>query len=599
MLLLEAGNIKKYYADRLIIELEDFKIYTGDRIGVVGLNGSGKTTLLDMLAGRLEPDEGYVRHYCGIGYIRQFEEEGTGERLHRDGAGTVDGIGTAEETKTGADAHFHMEDGTAAGRNKLLKEFDLTQKLERDVLSGGEHTRLKIANAFSRDNILLFADEPTSNLDYKGIGLLRQKLAGLDSFVLISHDRSLLDSLCNRIVEVRDGKVRLFNGNFSFYRHRCEEEKERAALEYEKYVEAKGNLEAAISDRKRRSKKVLKTPKRMGNSEARLHRRQAHEIQEKLDNAAKSLVTRLEKLEVKEKPRETPGIRLDFSLTNPPENKVVLSAEKLSFGYDRVTVFTNAAFKVYNGKKTALWGENGTGKTTLLNLIASGSGPNPGISIVPKARLAYFRQGFENLDPDQTVLQNVMKDSVQRETTARTILARLLIQGDAVHKKVSVLSGGERIKTAFAKMFVSGANILLLDEPTNYLDMHSIEALESVLKEYEGTVLFVSHDKAFVNAVADRLLVLKNHSIQDFDGKLEEYEATAPSGGFPGNGSGIASGTVPGAASGIPENRALSDLERTMLQMRLTQTIAKLSASNGDKEALEEEYRQLVELLRR
>jgi len=204
MLLLEAGNIRKYYAERLIISFDEFKIYSGDRIGVVGLNGSGKTTLLEILAGQLEREEGFLRQYCDIGYIRQFTEKVT-ENLNQ----------------------------------RLLKEFDLVRKLDRDDLSGGEHTRLKIANAFSRDNVLLFADEPTSNLDFRGIEMLGQKLKQLDSFVLVSHDRGLLDSLCNKIVEVRDGKIRIFNGNYTFYRQQIEMEHERSVNEYEKYAEEK------------------------------------------------------------------------------------------------------------------------------------------------------------------------------------------------------------------------------------------------------------------------------------------------------------------------------------------------------------------------
>ena len=146
------------------------------------------------------------------------------------------------------------------------------------------------------------------------------------------------------------------------------------------------------------------------------------------------------------------------------------------------------------------------------------------ITIVPRARLAYFRQSFEDLDPGKTVLENVMKDSVQSEAAARTILARLLLPGDDVFKKVGVLSGGERIKVSFAKLLVSKTNVLLLDEPTNYLDMQSIEALENVLKEYEGTVLFVSHDRAFVRAVADRLLVTGGLTVRTFEGGIDEYE---------------------------------------------------------------------------
>lgn len=542
MLLLEAGSLKKYYSDRLLIELDEFKIYTGDRIGIVGLNGSGKTTLLDILSGQLEPDDGFVKRYCEIGYIRQFGEE----------------------------------EGNDPDR-KLLKEFELDQKLQREGLSGGERTRLKIAEAFSKENVLLFADEPTSNLDYKGIELLKKKLERLESFILISHDRNLLDSLCNRILEVREGKIRFFNGNFTFYKKQCEMEWSRANLEYGKYIEERKSLEEAITNRKNRAGKVKKAPSRMGNSEARLHKRAANEKQEKIHNAANNIITRLDKLEVKEKPREQLGIKLDFTLTNPPENKYIITVENLSFSYGDVTVFKDAAFRIGNGFKTALWGENGTGKTTLLNLISENN--NKSISIVPKAKLAYFHQSFENLFPGESVLWNVMRDSIQKETVARTILARLLLQGSEVHKKVDVLSGGEKIKLAFAKLFVSNANVLLLDEPTNYLDMQSLEALESVIKEYEGTIIFVSHDRAFVKSVADKLLVLESLSVKSFDGGLEEYEAQ--------------NNRLNNPTKGIS-----NEMERTLLQMRLTEIIAKLPSAKGDKQAIEEEYNRLVELLR-
>ncbi len=474
---------------------------------------------------------------------------------------------------------------------------------------------MKIVWAFSRDAVLLFADEPTSNLDYRGIELFRQKLEQLESFVMVSHDRSLLDALCNRIIEVKDGGIRIFSGNYSFYRKQCEAEKERAIAEYEKYIAERTALVQAISDRMRRAGKVRRAPARMGNSEARLHKRRAAESQEKFHKAAKSLATRLEKLEVKEKPKEQPVIRLDFSLTEPPENRTVISVERLDFSYGDVPVFKNTGFTVTNGLKTALWGENGTGKTTLLNLIyavwlarcgspgddaavpgrerpdTAGCGtaaqlPSGGamadvsrcVSIAPKARLAYFRQSLEDLDPGKTVLENVMKDSVQSEVVARTILARLLLPGDDVFKKVGVLSGGERIKVSFAKLLVSKANVLLLDEPTNYLDMQSIEALENVLKEYEGTVLFVSHDRAFVRAVADRLLVTGGLTVRTFEGGIDEYEESI-------------------RTAGEVRNR---ELEKNIIRMRITEVIGRLSlqTQTEDREALEEEFRRLTKRLR-
>lgn len=559
MLILEASNIKKYYGDRLVIGFDGFKAYSGDKIGIVGQNGAGKTTLMNILARELAPDEGVVRHSCEYGYIRQL----SGEEMDAD--------------------------------PRVLKEFDLAQKDGRDRFSGGESTRIKIANVFSREKLLVFADEPTANLDYKGVELLRKKLAAVDTLILISHDRDLLDSLCNRIIEVRDGGIRFYEGNYSAYRRQNEMEREYAELEYEKYTSEKAGLEAAIADRRRKSGSIKKTPSRMGNSEARLHKREATEKQQKINNAVNGLKTRLEKLEVKERPKEMARIKLDFSMTNPPENKIVLSADGLYFGYGSSPLFENAGFKAYNGCKTALWGENGTGKSTLLNLIHERE--NDRIYIVPKARIGYFRQGFENLEEERTVLENVMQDSVQNQTVARTVLARLLLPGDEVYKKVAMLSGGERIKVSFAKLFVSDANVLLLDEPTNYLDMMSIEALQSMLCEYEGTVLFVSHDRAFVNAVADRLLIFKNRAVEEFEGNLEEYEAVfekrkekkGSSKGKTGSKKDRKDGEEPGA---------LSETDRMILQMRITEVVARLSRGDQDREALEAEYQQMVMKLR-
>jgi len=446
----------------------------------------------------------------------------------------------------------------------------LSDKRHQDVFSGGEKTRIKIANAFSNDNLMLFADEPTANLDYKGIELLKQKLSEANSFLLISHDRDLLDSLCNKILEIRNGKIKIYNGNYTFYKEQSEMEYQRAEQEYQKYVLEKTKLEEAIRDRQSKSRSIRKAPKRMGNSEARLHTRKANEKQEKIDNAGNSLKTRLEKLEVKEKPRELPQIKLDFSLTNPPENRIVISADELAFSYDSKKIFDNVKFKVYNSSKTALWSENGIGKTTLLNLISGKSSRS--IYVVPKATTGYFCQGFENLDNNKSVLENVMKDSVQTQTVARTILARLLISGDDVYKKVGVLSGGEKIKVSFSKLFVSSANILLLDEPTNYLDMKSIETLENVLRDYEGTVLFVSHDTAFVNAVADRVLVLENQSVIEFEGTLQDYILSSQK----------------------PKIVIKNETERMVLQMRITEIVTRLSRSDADKEALEAEYKSLI-----
>lgn len=536
MLILEARNLKKYYGDRLILSVKNLKIESGDKIGIVGRNGAGKTTLLNVLAGNVKEDEGTIHRHCSISYIKQFSNEDT----------------TADE--------------------KILKEFKVNKKIDKGNVSGGEYTKLNIAAALNMDRELLLADEPTSNLDYDGIELLQKKLSNIETFMLISHDRDFMDSLCNKIIEIENGKLVFYEGNYSCYMKQKSIKMKSMQNEYNQYISEKSRLQKSISERKNKSKSMKKAPKRMGNSEARLHKRETFEKRKKVEGAAKTMKTRLEKLEIKEKPYKIPEVKFDFSLTNPPRNKIVISGNKICFSYDSNVILNNTDFKIYNGSKTALVGNNGSGKTTLLNLINNHFDP---IYTVPKAIIGYFHQRFENLDHNKTLIENVMEDSIQSESSVRTILARLLFFGDDVYKKVSVLSGGERIKVSFAKLFVSTANVLLLDEPTNYLDMQSIEALESILKTYEGTVIFVSHDSKFINSVADRLMLLEGGKITEFNGNLKEFKEQQK----------------------LKNNDSSYNMEKSILEMKLTEIISKMSLPSCDREVLELEYKSILKKL--
>lgn len=530
-LLLSASPIVHYFGERKILDVEVLHVVEGDRIGIVGQNGAGKTTLLNILAGELEPDEGCVIRKAPVSYFKQFREDVV---------------------------HVDLEQ---------CRKLGLSGNTPLAHPSGGEWTRLGLA-AMAQAPLLLFADEPTANLDADGVERCCQLLEQCGALLIVSHDRAVLDRLCNRIIEIEDGHAHFYTGNFSAYHAQKEKALKRQWLDYEQYRSEKSRLEQAARQRSQASRRIKKAPSRMGNSEARLHKRAAGEKMEKLDNASKAILSRLEQLEVKEKPREAAQVRIDFSLTDPPANRNVVTGEGITFGYGDRLIFDNAAFVLPKGSKTALIGQNGSGKTTLMNLMDVGA---PGIRVVPKATIGYFRQNLDALDLSRSVMENVMADSVQSEKTMRGILARLLIRRDDVFKKAGDLSGGERVKLVFAKLFGSAANLLLLDEPTNFLDMPAIEALQTMVNDYEGTILFVSHDRAFVDGCATRLLRIENKKLLAFEGSLARWERqqTAP----------------PSAKS----------MDSMLLELRLAEVIARLSDPNcPNKDELENDYQQLL-----
>lgn len=530
-ILLSANHIVQYFGERKILEFEKLNVYEGDHIGIVGGNGVGKTTLLNILSGELIPDEGSVIREVPVSYFKQF----------RDRAEQVD--------------------------LQKCRKLGLTGKLSREHLSGGEMTRLGLA-AMNKDSLLTFADEPTANLDADGVELCCQMLEQCSTLLLISHDRAVLNRLCTRIVEVRDGCLYFYTGNFAAYHEQREQAFKRQEFEYQQYRSEKSRLEKAARQWSQASKSVRKAPSRMGNSEASLHKREAGEKMEKLDNARKAILSRLEQLEVKEKPREMAQVRIDFSLTDPPANREIVMGDHITFSYGKKLIFENASFSLPKGSKTALIGPNGAGKTTLMELIWSGA---TGIRLVPKAKIGYFKQNLDTLDLSKTVLENVMETSVQSEKTMRGILARLLIRREDVFKKVSVLSGGERVKLAFAKLFGSPANLLLLDEPTNFLDMPAIEALQQMVEDYEGTVLFVSHDRTFLEECATRILRIEDRKLISFDGNLTEWEKKQM------------------------ESKSEKKMDKLLLELRLADVISRLSTPNcQNKEELEKEFEQLI-----
>lgn len=485
MLILEGNKIQKSYGDRLIIDIDNVKIYSEDRIGVVGLNGAGKTTLMDILSGRAEPDEGIVKIYGSCSYITQLD-------IYKPEA---------------LDKHY-------------AKLFGTNTTIE-DTMSGGEKTRFKLAQCFNKNSNIIFADEPTSNLDISGITLLEEKfLEYKGAVVVISHDRQFLDKLCNKILEVEDGSIKIYNGNYSDYRAQKNRERERAEFEYHEYVSEKARLEEVIDEKKQKVKTMKKAPSRMGNSEARLHKMGNQKAKANLERAVKNIQSRIEHLEVKEKPKYIEKTKVDIQPLEELHSKILISGEKINKSFGKKVILNNAEFKIFNGSKTAFIGDNGSGKSTLIKMIMAKDSQIKSSGLL---RIGYFSQELDILDGNLSIHENIIKNSVYDETRVRIVLARLMFKNDDIYKKVSVLSGGERVKAAFAKIFLQDINLLILDEPTNYLDIYSTEAIEDALGSYEGTVLFVSHDRKFIDVVADHILLLEDKKLLSFNGNYQEY----------------------------------------------------------------------------
>ena len=479
-------KIKKYYGDKLILDINNFEILEGDRIGIVGQNGAGKTTMLNILMKKIEPDEGQSFLTESYSYISQTDEE----------------IGQGEAGKV----------------KKLLAA---PQKYE-EFLSGGEKVKLKISKALSENRRLIIADEPTSNLDGKSTEILEEMLKNYNgSLLLVSHDREFLDSLCNNILEIEDGKIKMYKGNYSTYLRLKEEERRRKEFEYDEYLNEKKRLENAVMGKAQQRDKIRRTPKRMGNSEARLHKMGGQRAKKNLDNNIKALKTRIEHLEVKEKPKNVNQLKINIQAGMEIISKNLIEVTNLNLSVKDKLLLTNANFKIKRGRKIGIIGDNGSGKTTLLKEILKGENEN--IKIANRVSMGYFDQSQKILKNEKSILDNVTENSSFDQSFIRINLDNFGFKGDEVYKLVSTLSGGEKVKIALCKMLLSDNNLLILDEPTNYLDIKAVEALEKSLINTEKTIIIVCHDRKFIENVCDYIIEISNNTVTVFDGTYIEH----------------------------------------------------------------------------
>lgn len=419
------------FGARELFEVAHLLIPEGSRVGIVGDNGSGKSTLLSLIEGKLQPDKGTIRRNGEVAVIQQL----------------IDGETTA---------------------------------------SGGEQTKQRIRAALNSQKEILLADEPTNHLDEKGIAFLERKLTAYQGTLLvISHNRSFLNRTVNKIVEIQQGKLTLFEGNYEAYltqKGQLELEQNRA---YEKYQKERQQIEKAMSSVSKKSDKTRKAPRRMGNSEARLHKMGDQKAKKNLDNKVKALNTRLEQLDKIEKPKAQKQLVIPLTFAQKIHKKVIIEANHFNLTLGTKNLFVDSQFKLFNGTKTALLGINGYGKTSLFKEILM---KNPLISYAQGVKIGYFSQTFGNLTNHQTIFDNVSHQSLQTEQVIRDVLAHMQFRGETIFKKIDALSGGERSKVAISRLLLGDYNVLLLDEPTNHLDISSIKVLEEALCAYQGTI---------------------------------------------------------------------------------------------------------------
>lgn len=549
-IILEAAGLHLSYGERQLLSIDQLRIYDRDRIGLIGENGAGKTTLLRILAGEIQPEAGSVRRFVPTAVI-------------------------------------HQEGNCSPGADPELRARFRAQE-SRESLSGGEMTRNRIAEALSGHPELLMADEPTTDLDQEGLGLLRKALTGFQgAILLISHDRALLRKLCNRIWYLREGTVLDFPGGYDDFMVEHDRRMERETFEYEQYKAERKRLKESAQRMAERASQVKKAPGRMGNSEARLHKREWTDSVLQLSHAKRTIQNRMDHLEVKEKPKALPDIRMKLGVAHPVEAKTVLECTCSRLRAGTSDLLCDTGFVLPTGSRTALIGPNGCGKTTLLGELMGQGGP--GISLQgmvrwnPAARIGWFDQHHEQtMYKTRSILENIMETSVYPEHFARTVMACLGLRGDAVFKPLNLLSGGEKAKTALGRLLLMDCNTLLLDEPTNHLDLFTMEELEKLLASYGGTLLFVSHDEEFIRKTATRIIRFEDGKLVTTEGGWDEMKKP------------------------VQTERAAADrsLEISRLEMRMAVLSARMAhPEKGDHpEQLQQEYfalaRQLQEMKR-
>ena len=528
-MILACHHISKEYPENVVLRDVTFHLEKGDKAAMIGINGAGKTTLLRIIVGEETADEGTVsfERDCSYGYLAQNQGLSSERTVYEEVLSVKQYLIDMENKLTSFERQMEVLGGEAL--TEAIQEYtDLLHRFEREngyaykgevlgvlkglgfssaeleqkvsTLSGGQKTRVALGKLLLQKPDLLMLDEPTNHLDMNSIRWLETYLMNYKGTVLVvSHDRYFLDRTVSKIIEIENGKSMLFGGNYSAY---AERKKALREQQYHAYM----NNQAQI----RHQEEVIEKLRRFNR--------------EKSIRRAESREKMLQKTEVLEKPIE---IRDDMHLTFTPcikSGREVLSVDDLSKSYGDKRLFSGISFKIRRGEHVALIGDNGTGKSTILGILNEVVAPDSGvIRLGTNVHIGYYDQEHHVLHDDKTVFEEISDEyPAMNNTQIRSLLASFLFTGDEVFKRVGDLSGGEKGRVSLAKLMLSKANFLILDEPTNHLDLVSKEVLENALNSYEGTVLYVSHDRYFINRTASRILSLTKTVLLNYPGNNAE-----------------------------------------------------------------------------